>query len=524
MTHDWDQNHTVGQQPNGARPEQQSPPPVQEAYRREYFRPGQQAQGQNHTQQSSGQQAGANPGAYHTAGSQQNYSGSYQSSTGSQQSYSGGYQGYTGAYQQTQATAGASYKSASKEQRRQEQQQAKAARKQARAARKQERAARRRQGQSSGWTFGRSLAALSLAVLLVLGSGTAGSLITARMMQAQHGQTRGTGVQIHQNSSQDQETGGQTLQQSGGKSVVDIVKETSPAMVAINAEVVLQDIFGQQQRGVNSGSGVLINAEGYIVTNSHVIGSAQEVQVTLADGSEHKGQVVGRNQAQDIAVVKIEGKDFPYVKFGDSSQLQVGQSVLAIGNPLGELQGTVTSGIISALHRDLTVETGQLDDLIQTDVAINHGNSGGALLNDKGELIGINVARSESQNGQSAVIGISFAIPAEKVKAVVEALTDPKYEVPYIGISGQQIDQSLRQVYGLPEGVWVAKVEKNGPAEKAGLKVRDIILEFDGKAVKSISEIQSLLSLKKVGDVVELKLDRNGASQTLRITLEKRPA
>ena len=305
----------------------------------------------------------------------------------------------------------------------------------------------------------------------------------------------------------------------------EIVKKTSPAVVAINCKVQTQDSFGFNQTGVAAGSGVLISSKGYLVTNNHVIAGAGagDIMVTTADGEQYKAELVGTNPNQDLAVLKIEGKDFPYVEFGQSSDLEVGERVIAIGNPLGELQGTVTQGVISALHRSLNIEGSVMNDLIQTDVAINHGNSGGALLNDRGELIGINVARSEGGMNGGVVQGIAFAIPSNTVKRIVTQLMDPNYRPSFIGIRGDSVSEEMSAQYGISRGIWIASVIEGSPAEKAGLKVRDIITAIDGEAVASITEIQAYLGQKKVGDTVKLSVDRSSDMIEIDVVLGEQP-
>lgn len=302
----------------------------------------------------------------------------------------------------------------------------------------------------------------------------------------------------------------------GSMATPDIVEMAAPATVAIFTDITAQ-MYGQTFEVTGSGSGVIISEDGYIVTNNHVVGGSKNIKVSLADGSEYDAQLVGINEITDVAVIKIAAdKSLPFLKFANSSDLRVGETVIAIGNPLGQLQGTVSQGIVSSLHRDVTIEGQKMNDLIQMDVAINSGNSGGALLNTRGELVGINVAKTDGSN----VEGIAFAIPADTVyESVNDILNGNSTLRPIIGIMGSSVTEAMQEGYDLPAGVMVERVSEGSPAEQAQLQAQDIITAIDGTKVESISDLNAVKDSKKVGDEVLLSVYRNGENLEIALTL-----
>ena len=265
------------------------------------------------------------------------------------------------------------------------------------------------------------------------------------------------------------------------------------------------------------GSGFIIKEDGLVITNNHVIKDAEDILVRIGT-KEYKAKVVGADPYMDIAVLKMETKDkFKAVKFGDSDKARVGDWVVAIGNPFG-LGGTVTSGIISARNRDINLT--RYDDFIQTDASINQGNSGGPLFNLDGEVIGINTAIIAP--GQSGSIGIGFAIPANAASNVIDQLIDfGETRRGWLGVRIQEVSKEIAEVEKLkkPEGALVASVGENSPADKAGIKAADIILEFDGKKIDTMRTLPKVVANTKVGKSVELKIWRNKKLITKRLTL-----
>jgi len=265
------------------------------------------------------------------------------------------------------------------------------------------------------------------------------------------------------------------------------------------------------------GSGFIIKENGIVITNNHVIANAEEILVRIKN-KDYKAKVIGADPYMDIAVLKLETKDkFKAVKFGDSDKARVGDWVVAIGNPFG-LGGTVTSGIISARNRDINLT--RYDDFIQTDASINQGNSGGPLFNLEGEVIGINTAIIAP--GQSGSIGIGFAIPANAASSVINQLIDfGETRRGWLGVRIQEVTKEIAEVEKLkkPKGALVASVGENSPADRAGIKAADIILEFDGKEIDTMRTLPKVVANTKVGKSVQLKIWRNKKLISKRLTL-----
>ena len=269
------------------------------------------------------------------------------------------------------------------------------------------------------------------------------------------------------------------------------------------------------------GSGVIVSADGYIVTNNHVVEKADEIKVTLVDRRVFRGKIVGADPKADIAIVRIDAKNLPVLKWGDSDKLQVGEFVLAIGSPYG-LNNTVTMGIISAVGR-ANVGIADYEDFIQTDAAINPGNSGGPLVNVKGELIGINTAIFSRTGGYQ---GIGFAVPSNMVRLVMDQLIQKgKVTRGWIGVTIQELTPELAQEFGLKDakGALVSDVVKGSPAAKAGIARGDVIVEFNGKEVKDVSGLRNMVAESKTGTDSELRVLRAGKEFTVRVGIVEMP-
>ena len=320
----------------------------------------------------------------------------------------------------------------------------------------------------------------------------------------------------------------------------DIVKKNSPAVVKITTTAqaqqqaqnpyhqfndpripeIFRELFQQrgqqpnqppQQRQQSMGSGFIISGDGYVLTNNHVIDGADEITVRLPDRSEYKAELVGTDVRSDLALLKIEGEeDFPTVTFGKPRDLEVGEWVLAIGSPFG-LDYSVSAGIVSAKGRSLpSEEAGNYVPFIQTDVAINPGNSGGPLFNMNGEVVGIN---SQIYTRSGGSIGLSFSIPIEVALNVVDQLKDNGQVVRgWLGVVIQDVDSDLAEAYGLerPRGALIAQMEKDGPAEKSGIEIGDIILEFNGTEILDSADLPHEVGLTKAGSEVPVLVARNG--------------
>ena len=330
----------------------------------------------------------------------------------------------------------------------------------------------------------------------------------------------GYSMNVTPNPSMTAEQGGAT-QVANKKllSVVEIAQKVGPTVVGINTKVQMQSFFGIPTMQDGSGSGIIISADGYVVTNNHVIEGASEITVLLSDGKEYPAKLIGGDARTDLAVLKIEGQNFPYAILGNSSELQVGELAVAIGNPLGnELAGSVTGGYISALNRSITVDD-QRFNLIQTDAAINPGNSGGALVNNYGEVIGINSVKMSA----SGVEGIGFAIPIDEAKPIIEDLKHGGYVKgrPVIGIAGRNVTKQDSQYYGIPVGIYVLELTPYSAAEKAGIKTSDVITEIDGVKVETIDELNAEKEKHKAGDRVTLTVIRGEDTLKIKLTLQE---
>ncbi|MFZ1242750.1 MAG: trypsin-like peptidase domain-containing protein [Candidatus Saccharimonas sp.] len=311
--------------------------------------------------------------------------------------------------------------------------------------------------------------------------------------------------------------------------VSSVAEKVSPSVVSIVTNTTVSSIFGAAQQEA-AGTGVIVSKDGYILTNKHVVNGASTIRVVTYDGTSYdKVKLVGTDPLNDIAYLKIEGaNELAAIELGDSATIRVGQLVVAIGNALGQYQNTVTSGIISGKGRPITAASGDssttenLTDLLQTDAAINSGNSGGPLLNRSGQVIGINVA--VASNAQ----GISFAIPINAVKGTLKSVLAGKgVKRAYLGVRYVSITPRLAKQYNLDvkEGAYIvadgdsAAVSKDGPADRAGVKDKDIITKINNLTVGKQGDVSSLIGEYQPGDVVELTILRNGKEKSIRVTL-----
>ena len=279
--------------------------------------------------------------------------------------------------------------------------------------------------------------------------------------------------------------------------------------------------WGYQTTSAASGSGFILTEDGYILTNYHVIQNSSSVQVTTYDNTSYSASIVGYDESNDIAVLKIDATGLTPVVLGSSDDLYVGDEVMAIGNPLGELTFSLTVGYVSALDREVTLSSGTTMDLIQTDAAINSGNSGGALFNSYGEVVGITNAKysSSSSSGSASIDNIGFAIPINHVKNIITSIIEKGYIVkPYIGVSVTTVSSEMVS-YGLPQGAAVKAVSENSPAAECGLKINDIITAINGEEITTSSELVKIVSASQPGDEMTLTVYRQGESEQLTLTL-----
>lgn len=303
--------------------------------------------------------------------------------------------------------------------------------------------------------------------------------------------------------------------------IVEMLELVSRSIVNIGTVRLQQRPFYQPVPVRGSGSGIIIEVDGLILTNRHVIEGAEEIAVTFTDGTVAKGNLIGSCGTHDIAVIKAEKDDCPVAEMGDSEKVRVGQSVYAIGNPLGLIGGpSVTFGVVSALNRSIQSQKGMIDGLLQTDAAINPGNSGGALVNMQGKVIGVNTAIIPFAQG------IGFAIPTNQAtQCGTEIVTEGGHTKAFLGFNGLTLTKQAADYYGFPteKGVFVVQVGQGSPANKAGMIPGDIILEFDGKEIITAEELVADIMKRNPGDKVEIVVLRQAQKRTLTAILEATP-
>lgn len=310
-----------------------------------------------------------------------------------------------------------------------------------------------------------------------------------------------------------------------------------PSIVGIKVEYTVSSNFSIYGMGTAkseasaSGSGIIISDDGYILKNNHIVATsssesyyqvsdANKVTVTLYnDDTEYEAKIVGKDEQTDLAVIKIEKTGLSKAEFADSDSIKVGEFAMAVGNPLG-MQSSITCGVVSAVNREVTDSDGKKFTLIQTDAAINSGNSGGALVNGEGKVIGINTLKLSG----TGIEGMGFAIPINSTTDITSQLIQySKVKRPYIGISGVDLDEKTAKVYNLVVGVYVKSIEDFSAAEKAGVKVGDVIVEADGKKITSMNELNEIKNSHKIGDELKIKVNRNNKTEELTLTLGEQP-
>ena len=313
---------------------------------------------------------------------------------------------------------------------------------------------------------------------------------------------------------------GQTLM-----SPAEVYASTVNSVVSINCSAVSTNIFGQQTESASSGSGFIYTADGYIVTNQHVVANASSINVTLYNGDTYPATLVGSDSDYDVAVLKIDAKDLPAVTLGNSTDVNVGDNVMAIGNPLGELTFSMSSGIVSCVNRAINVE-GTPFNMIQVDASINPGNSGGPLMNLYGEVVGI-VSAKYSSYADTTVEGLGFAIPINDVQSIISdimengSVTDKAYMAITAGTMTQQM--AAQSKINATEGVFVYSVEDGGAGDKAGLKLGDVITKLNDTQITSMEDLSAAKKGFKAGDTVTLTVLRDGQEITTQLTFDAQP-
>ena len=324
-------------------------------------------------------------------------------------------------------------------------------------------------------------------------------------------------------------TNAQTVEniEENSKKIADVIEDSTKKVVGISKLKNLgSSIFSKNQESeLGLGTGFIVSEDGYIVSNAHVTGEKySKCYITLENGTNYDGTVAWSDTNLDLSIVKIEAKNLPCMILGDSSKIRVGETVYAIGNPIGyEFRRTVTSGIVSAKNRTIKIDENEkssyMTDLIQTDATINPGNSGGPLIYPNGDIIGINTVKISSAEG------IGFAIPINVVKGVIESFKNTgSFEQTTIGIYAYDKDviPYLNSNINFSEGIYIAELTKNGPAESAGLKQGDIITEIDSKKLSTMNDLREYIYTKKVGDIVNLQISRGKINRSIDVTLGKK--
>lgn len=356
--------------------------------------------------------------------------------------------------------------------------------------------------------------------IVVAGSVGIGGGILGYRLGNQNNNTTSSGLNLNQGGT----PATPTASNGSELSIAEIVAKAQNSVVEIVTEGVVTNNFMQQFIQQGAGSGIIIDANGYIVTNNHVIDGADKITVTLKSGESYNATLIGTDSETDVALIKIDATNLQPATLGDSSTLQVGETAVAIGNPLGQLGGTVTNGIVSALDRQITID-GQTMNLLQTNAAINPGNSGGGLFNGNGELIGMVVAKSSSAEDGTAVEGLGFAIPVNTVKEVAKQLQQYGYVKGRVQLGVSLLDittvqQAMMYRVGQP-GVYIQQVTADGAAEKAGLQIGDCILSVEGTDVSTADEVKAVLQNYNVGDTILITVLRNNREVTAEVTLQE---
>lgn len=305
-------------------------------------------------------------------------------------------------------------------------------------------------------------------------------------------------------------------------SIRDVVSEAVPAVVSVITEIVAYDLFRQEYTQSAAGSGIILDSDGLIVTNNHVVQNAEEIQVELADGRSYPARIVGTDTLTDLAVLKVEATDLPYAHIGDPGRLAVGDWVVAIGNALGE-GISATEGIVSRLGVSITVRGNTLRDLIQTTAAVNPGNSGGPLVDMRGEVIGINSVKV----AEVGVEGMSYAIGVNSAEPVIEDLIHQGYVTrPWLGVSLYTVDRVVAMMNDLSvdQGALVVEVARGSPAARAGLKKGDVIVEFEGIKVANLDDVLQSILDAEIGQQVQIGFVRGEERRSTTAQLEESPS
>ncbi len=358
------------------------------------------------------------------------------------------------------------------------------------------------------------VAALALCCALV--GGVCGGALGAKLVP----QKASTSSTVLQGSRENTVIDVKSIDTSKQLTAAEVYAQNVNSTVGVTTSITSTNFWGYQTTAAASGSGFIISEDGYIVTNYHVIEDAESVKVTTYSGESYDATIIGYDESNDVAVLKIDATGLSPVVIGDSDNMNVGDSVVAIGNPLGELTFSLTSGAVSALDREVTLSSNVTMDLIQTDCAINSGNSGGALFNMYGEVIGITNAKySSSSSSEASIDNIGFAIPMNRVYGIIKSIIENGYIAkPYIGVSAADVSTET-QAYGLPQGAAIKSVTEGSPAAQAGLQVNDIITKVGDKEITGSGDLVDVVSEASSGDVLKMTVYRSGSTIEIDVTV-----
>ena len=365
---------------------------------------------------------------------------------------------------------------------------------------------------------GVAMKAAALAICCALVGGVCGGALGAKLVPA--GNKASGSSTVLQGSRENTVLDVKNIDTSKQLTAAEVYAQNVNSTVGITTSINSTNFWGYTTTAAASGSGFIISEDGYIITNYHVIKGASSIKVTTYSGDSYDATVVGYDESNDIAVLKVNATGLSPAVIGDSDNMNVGDSVVAIGNPLGELTFSLTSGAVSALNREVTLSNGVTMDLIQTDCAINSGNSGGALFNMYGEVVGITNAKySSSSNSEASIDNIGFAIPMNRVYDIVKSIIEKGYIAkPYIGVSAADVSAET-QAYGLPEGAAIKSVSEDGPAAKAGLQVNDIVTKVGDRKITCANDLVDAVSEASAGDLLKMTVYRSGSTVEIEVTV-----
>lgn len=382
----------------------------------------------------------------------------------------------------------------------------------------------KREKRRSGGFWKKAVALALVCALLGGAAGFGGALLATRGRGNDSGKTpvsgTGTNVQVAV-PRETAELNVVTVERGKLMTAAEVYKANVNSTVGITTEITTTNFWGYQSTAAAAGSGFILTEDGYILTNQHVIEKANTITVAMFDGTKYPAKLVGFDKNNDIAVLKIEAKGLTPVTLGSSDKLEVGDEVVAIGNPLGELTFSLTKGNVSALNRAVTLSSSVTMNLIQTDAAINSGNSGGPLFNMYGEVVGITNAKysSSGYSGEASIDNIGFAIPINSVQEIVSSIIEKGYIArPYIGVSVANVSEES-QSYGMPKGAAIRSVEQGSPAEQAGLRANDIVTAIDGETITGFEDLKKIISASEPGDKLDFTVYRQGETVTITVTV-----